>query len=82
MSSWSTVVLRWLFSSVSRMGFYDLRHPASLARVTVHVASPSKKLLLASVLVALYGAVLPWVYSTVGQPYARALSELSAIESR
>ena len=63
------------------MSAYHLRHPASLARVTVHVPSPTKKMAVFAVLVALYGMVLPWVYSTVGQPYATALRELSAIEA-
>ena len=61
---------------------YHLRHPASLSRVTVHVPSPTKKMAAAAIFVLLYAIVLPWVYSTVGEPYNTALKELSSIEAK
>ncbi len=58
---------------------YPLRHPKSLARVTLHVPSTNKKLLLGAAFALLYALVLPWVYGTVGQPYEAARKELGAI---
>ena len=58
---------------------YALRHPKSLARVTLHVPSTNKKILLGAFFALLYALGLPWVYSTVGQPYEAARKELGAI---
>ncbi len=60
---------------------YNLRHPATLARVTVHRSSSSNKMIIASILLVLYAMVVPWVYSTVGQPYTTALAELKAMQA-
>ena len=59
----------------------DLRHPATLSRVTVHKSSSSNKIIVASIFLVLYAIVTPWVYSTVGQPYATALAELNSMKA-
>lgn len=51
----------------------QLSHPPALARVTVHKAAPIRRALVAAVLIALYGASVTFVYSTIGEPYRIAL---------
>jgi cation-transporting ATPase 13A1 len=63
------------------MPSFDLRHPKTLARVTVHKSSSHNKMIVASVLLVLYAMVTPWVYSTVGEPYATALAELKLMQA-
>ena len=63
------------------MPSFDLRHPKTLARVTVHKSSSHNKMMVASVLLVLYAMVTPWVYSTVGEPYATALAELKLMQA-
>ena len=60
---------------------YHLRHPATLSRVTVHKPSSFRKLVVTSVLVVLFSIVTPWVYSTVGEPYTTALTELKSMRA-
>ena len=63
------------------MPSFDLRHPATLSRVTVHKSSSKNKIIVASVFLVFYAMVLPWVYSTVGQPYETALAELNTMKA-
>ena len=53
----------------------DVRHPASLQRVTLHAKSPLRRVLLAAVFAVLYAGALHWCYTTSGEPRATALAE-------
>eukprot|EP00928_Gymnodinium_smaydae_P020651 TRINITY_DN17989_c0_g1_i1.p1 TRINITY_DN17989_c0_g1~~TRINITY_DN17989_c0_g1_i1.p1 ORF type:complete len:1587 (+),score=333.95 TRINITY_DN17989_c0_g1_i1:53-4813(+) len=60
----------------------DLQHPASLARVSVWTVSPTRRIVAASIFVALYAIAIQWCYSTAGEPLAAAIKELAEKEAK
>uniref|UniRef100_A0A0G4HKL1 Uncharacterized protein n=1 Tax=Chromera velia CCMP2878 TaxID=1169474 RepID=A0A0G4HKL1_9ALVE len=58
-----------------------LQHPPSIASVTVHRKSKVRRLWLDVFSMALYALIIPWVWTTMGEPRRVALAERDRTEA-
>ena len=68
-------------NGVVNVAWQDVQHPPSLARVTLHAPSSTRRAVIGAVFVLLYAYSGQWCYETAGEPLAMAKLEIAKQEA-